>query len=159
MKLECIDPFVRAGFSVLETLLKARPGRGPLAMRSSTSTTQQLTIVMRVSGDADGVVLYGMSLVAAQKIASTMLERPVSEMNEAALNAITEMGKVINEKATSLLSSAGYTCEVSQPEIIRGVNNEVETDVPALVVPISTRFGRLEINVSLTMNTQAEKAA
>jgi len=159
MKLDFIDPFVRAGFSVLETLLKARPGRGPLAMRTSNSTTQQLTIVMKVSGDAEGVVLYGMSLVAAQKIASTMLERPISEMDDAAWEAINELAKTINENATGLLSEAGHTCEISPAEVIRGVNVAVPTEVPALVVPISTRFGRLEIDIALNMGEQARKAA
>lgn len=159
IRLEYIDPFVRAGFSVLETLLKARPGRGPLAMRSSTFTTQQLTIVMRVTGDVRGVVLYGMSLVAAQKIASAMLEVPVGEIDGKAWDAIGELGKVINESASKLLARAGCNCEISQPEVMRGVNNEIETGVPALVVPISTRFGRLEINVALSMADEAERAA
>ncbi len=159
IRLEYIDPFVRAGFSVLETLLKARPGRGPLAMRSSTFTTQQLTLLMRVTGDAEGAVLYGMSLVAAQKIASAMLEEPIAEMDDKAWGAVTELGNVINKRAADLLAEAGCNCEISQPEVMRGVNTTVETDVPALVVPISTRFGRLEINVALTIANKAGKAA
>jgi chemotaxis protein CheX len=159
LKLDCIDPFVRAGFSVLETLLKARPGRGPLAMRTSTSTTQQLTIMMKVSGDAQGVVLYGMSLVAAQKIASTMLDRPVTELDDAAWEAINQLARTINENAMRLLGEAGYKCEISPAEIVRGVNVAVSTEVPALVVPISTRFGRLEIDIALSMSDEARKAA
>lgn len=159
MKLDYIDPFVRAGFSVLETLLKARPGRGPLAMRTSSATTHQLTIMMIVSGDVEGVVLYGMSLVAAQKIASTMLDRPISEMDDAAREAINELAKTINENATKLLKEAGHTCEISPAEVIRGVNVAVPSEVPSLVVPISTRFGRLEIDIALNVTDQARKAA
>ncbi len=159
MRLDYIDPFVRAGFSVLETLLKARPGRGPLAMRTSSATTHQLTIMMKVGGDAEGIVLYGMSLVAAQKIASTMLDRPISEMDDAAWEAIGELANTINGNATRLLGEVGHTCEISPAEVIRGVNIAVPSEVPALVVPISTRFGRLEIDIALNVTDQARKAA
>ena len=114
---------------------------------------------MKVSGDAEGVVRYGMSLVAAQKIASTMLDKPISEMDDAAWEAINELAKTINENATRLLGEVDHTCEISPAEVIRGVNIAVPTEVPALVVPISTRFRRLEIDIALSMNDQAQKAA
>ena len=160
MRVEFVEPFVCAAFSVLETLLKSRPRRGVLAIRATTSTTHQLTIVIGVNGDITGTVLYGMSLVTAQNIASAMAGEPMKGMDEMAWSMISELGNIITGKAAGRLQEAGYQCETTPPSVLRGVNMWVPTTVPALVVPLSTKFGRFEINAALveTAATTAEAA-
>ena len=159
MRVEFVDPFIRAGFSVLETLIKDQPERGQLAMRTSTFTTQQVTIMAGVNGEVEGTVLYGMSMITAQKIASTMMSQTIEEMDEMSWSAISELGNIITGNAVSFLYESGYKCEITPPSVLRGLNIEISTFVPALVIPMTTKFGRLEINVALAETKSISKAA
>lgn len=152
MKVEYIDPFVSAVFNVLETVTGGKSERGNLAMRNTTFTTQQVTIMAGVNGEIEGMALYGMSLVTAEKIAGAMIGTTVVEMDDMAMSAISELGNMITGFATTLLSQNGYNVDITPPSVIRGANVEVSTKTPALVVPVSTQFGMVEINVALAEN-------
>ncbi len=158
MKVELVEPFVRAGFLVIETVLSQQPVRGTLSMRRIAATNQQITIELGVDGVVTGNVLYGMSMTTAQKIASVMLGQPLASMDEMAWSAISELSNIITGRATQLLSDHGYECNISTPTIIKGWNVEVTVPVPALVVPMMTACGSLEINTALYETAQAAAA-
>lgn len=153
MRVEYIDPFVSAVFNVLEAVTGSKSERGNLAMRNTTFTTQQVTIMAGVNGEVEGMALYGMSLVTAEKIAGAMMGCPVVEMDDMAMSAISELGNMITGYATTMLSQNGYTVDITPPSVIRGTNVEVSTKTPALVVPVSTQFGMVEVNVALADNS------
>lgn len=158
MKVELVEPFVRAGFLVIETVLRNRPTRGALSMRRTHATTQQITIELGVDGVIAGNVLYGMSMTTAQKIASVMMGTPLASMDEMAWSAVSELANIITGRATQLLNDNGYECNISTPTIIKGWNVEITVAVPALVVPMVTMCGGLEINAALYETAQAVAA-
>lgn len=158
MKVELVEPFVRAGFLVIETVLNNRPVRGTLSMRRTVATTQQITIELGVDGVVSGNVLYGMSMTTAQKIASVMMGQPLASMDDMAWSAVSELANIITGRATQLLNDNGYECNISTPSIIKGWNVEVTVAVPALVVPMVTLCGSLEINAALYETGQAAAA-
>lgn len=159
MRVEFVDPFVRAAFSVLEMLIQDSPERGDLAIRGTTFTSQQVTIMAGVNGDVEGTALYGISLITAQKIASAMIGEDVARMDDMAWSAISELGNMITGNATRLLYEAGYECDITPPSVLRGADIRVSTRAPAIVVPVSTKFGRMEINVAMEESARAAKAA
>ena len=149
MKAEFINPFVTAGLTVLESVISARPESGQLAVRSAAFTTQQVSIVIGVTGAVEGQAIYGMSLVTATKIAAAMSSMPAMTFDEMASSAIGELGNMISGHATTLLSEAGYECQITPPTLVRGTEVEIATSTPALVIPLYTDFGKMEINVAL----------
>ncbi len=149
MKAEFINPFVTAGMKVLESVIDSRPEPGQLAVRSATFTTQQVSIVIGVTGAVQGQAVYGMSLVTATKVAAAMSSMPAMAFDEMASSAIAELGNMISGHATTLLSEAGYECQITPPTLVRGADVEIATATPALVVPLYTDFGKMEINVAL----------
>ncbi|MBE9566194.1 MAG: chemotaxis protein CheX, partial [Proteobacteria bacterium] len=153
MKAEFINPFVTAGMQVLESVIQSVPDPGQLAVRSATFTTQQVSIVIGVTGAVEGSVVYGMPLVTATKIAAAMASTPIMTFDEMAGSAIAELGNMVSGNAATLLSEAGYECEITPPTLIRGSDVEVATSAPALVVPLYTDFGKVEINVALREST------
>ncbi|MCC6444585.1 MAG: chemotaxis protein CheX [Armatimonadetes bacterium] len=150
MKVEYVNPFISAAFNVLEIVLGAKPERGQLAMRPATFTSQQCTIVTGVTGRIQGQILYGMSLVTADRVASGMLGQPIRTFDQLAASAIAELGNMITGNAMSILAEKGYICDITPPSIIRGSNVKISTlSVPALVVPIVFEQGEMEINVCM----------
>ena len=158
MKVEFIEPFVKSVYTVLETLVGDKPERGQLALRNTTFTTQQVTIMAGVNGDIEGAALYGMSMVTATKIASAMMGSQVFELDDMASSAICELGNMITGSATTMLSEKGFHVDITPPSVIRGANVEVSTRTAALVVPVQTGHGAIEINVALTENAMRKAA-
>ncbi|CCW36356.1 predicted inhibitor of MCP methylation, CheC [Chthonomonas calidirosea] len=150
MKVQYINPFISAAFQVLEMVLGSKPAKGTLSMRPSIFTSQQCNIITGVTGKVEGQVIYGMSLITADKIASHMLGQPVRTFDQLAASAIAELGNMVTGNAATLLAEAGFPCNITPPTIVRGTNVKMTTlDIPALVVPLCTDFGEIEITVSL----------
>ncbi len=149
MNVEFVNPFVKAAFTVLEMATGSTPTRGKLSVRSATFTSQRITIIVGVNGQIAGTVLYGMPERTAQQIASVMLGSEVNEVDRMVLSTVAEMGNMITGNAITLLSQNGYDVDITPPSVVKGTNIEVSTAVPALVVPISTSAGDVEINVAL----------
>lgn len=159
MKVEYVSPFAEATINVVQMLLNIRPERGALSARPQIFTTQQINIVCGITGDIAGLVIYGMSMATADKIASRMIGAPVVTFDGLAASAIAELGNMISGNSLSLLSGEGYRCDITPPTIIRGSNVKITTlNVPALVIPmVLPELGELEINVSL--QERAQRAA
>lgn len=150
MKVEYINPFIEAAFSVMEMVLGNRPLKGDLAMQPATFTSQQCNIVCGVTGQVQGQVIYGMSMMVADKIASTMLGQPIKVFDQLAASAIAELGNMISGHAMSKLSEAGYVCDITPPTIIRGTNVKISTlSIPAIVIPMTTEQGEVSITVGI----------
>ena len=149
MKVEFVNPFVKAAFTVFEMATGSTPSRGKLSVRSTTFTSQQITIIVGVNGQIEGTVLYGMPDRTAQQIASAMMGSEVNELDKMVLSTVSELGNIITGNAVTILSQNGYDVDITPPSVVKGTNIEVSTTVPALVVPISTSVGDVEINVAL----------
>jgi chemotaxis protein CheX len=150
MKVEYINPFVTAAYNVLEMVLSQKPSKGQLGMRPSVFTSQQCNVITGVTGRIEGQVIYGMSLLTADKVASTMLGQPIRTFDQLAASAIAELGNMITGNAMSLLSEAGYVCDITPPTIVRGSNVKISTlSIPAIIIPICIEQGLVELTVSL----------
>jgi len=155
LRTEFVNPFVDSAFHVLREAVQANPQRGALSLRSGkTFTSQELSCVIGVNGQIQGVALYGMSLISAQRIASKMKEASVSEFDEVASSAIAELANMITGNATTSLEQNGFKCEITPPSLMKGIGTEITTAVPALIVPIITEFGDVEINLALTLTSK-----
>jgi chemotaxis protein CheX len=151
MKVEYISPFAEAALSVISTLLGAKPDRGSLTVRPQIFTTQQINVVLGVTGHIEGMVIMGMSMITADKIASKMIGQPVVTFDQLAASAIAELANMISGNSLGILSNKGYICDITPPTIIRGSNVKISSlDIPAITIPLlMSEFGDVEINVSL----------
>src|SRR5215813_10089111 len=137
MKVQYINPFVNAAFSVIETCMGEQPEKGALSMRPTFFTSQQCNVITGVTGQIEGQVIYGMSLVTADQIASQMLGQPIRTFDNLAASAIAELANMITGNAMALLSEAGFICDITPPSIVRGTNVKISMlNIPSLVIPI-----------------------
>lgn len=157
MKVQYVSPFAEAAVNVIQMLIGTTPDRGPLSARPQMFTTQQINIVCGITGDVEGLVIYGMGMVTADKIASRMLGQPVVTFDQLAASAIAELGNMISGNAVGLLSGQGFTCDITPPTIIRGKDVKITTlDIPALTIPLNLDgIGSIEVNLSLQERRRA----
>lgn len=157
MRVEYVTPFVAASMSVMQQLVQVSPVRGQLTARPRVFTSQQINIVCGITGAVEGQVIFGMSALTADKIASAMIGQPIVTFNQLAASAIAELGNMISGNAMTLLSQQGFVCDITPPTIVKGSNVKITTlDIPALVIPMTlANIGELEINVSLQERKRA----
>jgi chemotaxis protein CheX len=150
MKVEYVNPFVSSGHRILEMVLQEKPTRDKLTALPSMFTSEQLNVTVGVTGAIQGSVIYGMSLVTADKIASSMIGQPIKTFDQLAASAIAELCNMISGNALILLSEAGLICDIAPPTLIRGSNTKISTmDIPAVVVPFVISQGEFKITVGL----------
>lgn len=150
MKAEYINPFVKAAASVLRDELGSEVGRGEIYLHRSAYTSQDVTVLIGVTGQVNGIVLYSLSKLTACNIAAHILDQPFPEFDDLAQSGVAEIGNVITGTAGIHLSEAGFTTNISPPTVLVGSGTMVSTiDLPRLVIPLTTMAGPIEIHVAL----------
>ncbi len=151
MKIEYVSPFIEASIQAMQDLVHATPQRGKLSARPQVFTTQQVNIVCGITGDIEGQIMYGMSIISADKIASVMLGSTVITFDQVAATAIADLGTKMAQHSTERLLEQGFHCQITPPTIVKGSNVKISTlDIPALVIPLTLPgIGEMEINLSI----------
>jgi len=150
VKVEFVNPFIEAAKRVIETETQGEVQRGPLSLYTSPYTTRDVTTMVAVTGRVQGLVLYSMPDNTARGIVSAMTGQPFNELNDLAISGIAELGNVITGTATISLAEAGFPSRIAPPVVIIGNGTKISTlDIQRLVVPLSTRFGLVEVQVAL----------
>ncbi len=161
MKVQYVSPFAEAALNVFQMLVSITAERGQLSARPQMFTTQQVNVVCGITGNIEGLVIYGMSMVTADRLASKMIGQPIVTFDQLAASAIAELGNMISGNAASVLATQGFSVDITPPTIIRGSNVKITTlDIPSLLIPMEIGdIGTLEINVSLQESRKSRLAA
>lgn len=155
LKATLVNPFIESAYRFLEQEVNMKVSRGQLRLESSKATSGEINVVLGVTGDAEGMVIYGMSERTAKSIASVLINEPVPVFNELAESAIAEMGNIITAQAAAGLEDQGYSCKLTPPTIIAGKGVVISTvDIQRLVVPLDLPAGPLEISVALRYDSR-----
>lgn len=151
MKVEFINPFVSAAFMVLEKVGKTKVSKGALSLAASPIAGMDVNTVIGVTGDILGQVIFSMSTDTAQKLASVMLMGlPISDFDEIAKSAISELGNIITGNAATELGNNGFCCNITPPSLFMGKEVKVSIkDLQILVIPVTTDLGEIQIYVAL----------
>jgi chemotaxis protein CheX len=151
MKIQHVNPFISAAFSVFESVLGIRPVNGKPRMQSTTFTAQECNVITGVTGMLEGHAIFGMSTETACRVAGRMTGMEAMALDELGLSALAELANMISGNAMALLSQSGITCDLTPPSILSGPQTEVSLlAAPAVVVPLRLgSIGSLELTVSM----------
>jgi chemotaxis protein CheX len=160
MNVKFLNPFVDAASEVLESECKISVKRGSLSLQKSSLTTDDVTVLISLIGQVQGVVLYGLSQATSINLVSRVMGQPFSDFDGLAQSGVAELGNVISGQATIKLSNAGYTSTISPPTLLHGKGVTVSTlDFSRIVVPLATEFGDLTVHLALReMSTGKENS-
>ncbi|MFQ3547520.1 MAG: chemotaxis protein CheX [Termitinemataceae bacterium] len=150
MRVEYINPFVEAAFNVLKEVLNSDIKRGELYLKSTTMPVLGVAALVGLAGDVEGRVMFDMSKQTALAVASTMNGEQLSSLDELAKATITELANMITAQAVTKLHDLGFKFDLTPPALFTGDNMEVsDHEVEALIVPMETPQGKIEINVAI----------
>ena len=150
MRVEYINPFVEAAFNVLREVLQADVRRGELYLKSTSMPVMGVAAIVGLAGDVEGRVLFDMNKATALKTASVMNGEEITALDDLAKATIAELANMITAQAVTKLHDLGFRFDLTPPAIFTGENMEVsDSDVEALIVPMETVQGKIEINVAV----------
>jgi len=103
-----------------------------------------------LAGEVEGRVLFDMNKQTATKIASVMNMEELTEIDDLVKATISELANMITAQAVTKLHELGFKFDLTPPALITGDNMEIsDQEVEALIVPMDTPHGSIEINVAV----------
>lgn len=150
MRVEYINPFVEAAYNILTEVLGGEIKRGELYLKSTSIPVMGVAALVGLAGDVEGRVIFDMKMDTAMKIASRMNQEDLKSFDDLAKATITELANLITAQAVTKLHDLGFRFDLTPPALFTGDNMEIsDHEVEALIVPMETSQGRVEVNVAI----------
>jgi len=153
MRVEYINPFVEAAFSVLKEVLNINVKRGEIYLKPTSMSIMGVAALVGLAGDVEGRVLFDMTRETALFVAGTMNGENFTNLDELGKATIQELANMITAQAVTKLHDLGFKFDLTPPALFTGDNMEVSTnlgEVEALIVPMELgTSGKIEVNVAI----------
>lgn len=150
MRVELVQPFATAAARVLEAELGVTVQRGELSAQNSGLTTREVTVLIGITGQVEGSVLYGADRQTVTRMVGIMMGEEPGEFDETSMSAIAELGNMITGQAAAIFEQNGMQCTISPPNVIVGEGSHLRSvGIPILVVPFESDVGVLDVAVSV----------
>ena len=156
MRVEYINPFVETSYQILtEVLGGAKVTRGDLYLKSTAMPVMGVAALVGLAGDVEGRVLFDMTFETALNIASSMNGEKLTEFDDLAKATISELANLITAQAVTKLHELGFKFDLTPPALFAGEKMEIAAlgggsdSVEALIVPLITDCGKVEVNVAI----------
>lgn len=156
MRVEYINPFVKASFRVLKDVLGgADIKRGDLYLKSTAMPVMGVAVLVGLAGDVEGRVLLDMTCDTALNIASVMNGEKLAQFDDLGKSTISELANLITGQFVTMLHELNFQVDITPPTLFVGQQMEISalgnatSNVEALIVPLVTEYGKIEINVAI----------
>ena len=157
MDVRFLNPFLESAREVLKAEANLIIEKGTLTLDKTSLTTDELTILVSMVGEVQGVVFYGMSIQTGLNLVSRMLDQTFSELDDLARSGVAELGNVITGRASIKLSENGINCNISTPTVIEGKDVKISTlDFARVIVPMQIEAGLIMVHLALRISKPQE---
>lgn len=150
MLIDYINPFVEATFEVMSEILNSPVRRGQLQLKRLGEGMKGIAVIIGVTGSVSGRIIFDMTEDVALKLSSKLNDESFSTLNELARSTIAEIGNMVTARAVTKLSKESRSFNFSPPTLIVGTGISIfeGEDIEALIIPIDTGYGMIEINIA-----------
>ena len=160
MRVEYINPFVETSYRVLKEVLGgAEVKRGDLYLKSTAMPVMGVAALVGLAGAVEGRVLFDLTFETALNIASKMNEEKLPAFDDLAKATISELANLITAQSVTKLHDLGFKFDLTPPALFAGEKMEIAAlggttdNVEALIVPLITDYGKIEVNVAIRERT------
>lgn len=153
VKVEHINPFVRAAMETFSSMIRTEARPGKPALKQDTKLRADVSGIIGLSGGAKGSVALSFPRITALKAVSAFGGVKVLALDETVVDAIGEIANIIAGSAKKDLSQ--YRINISLPTVVMGDGHELggPKDIIPMVVPFETGLGGFNLLVSFKSET------
>ncbi len=152
MNVEYINPFIEASQTVLKQIAGIEASLGSIFIKDSPYISDNVIIIVGLTGKLRGQALFSMSKPVALRIASCMMGgMAVTELDEISKSAISELTNMILGNTATILYNKGIGIEITPPSFLMGENMQVSpTKMKTICIPLLfDDNGQLDIDISV----------
>mgnify|MGYP000947003091 CR=1 FL=1 len=152
MKVEYINPFIEASQSVISMMTGAKPELGRVYIRKAPFESDNIAVIVGLTGKIRGQVIISLSKKSALLVASAMMGgMAVKELDDISKSAISELTNMIMGNTATLLAGRGIGIEITPPSLITGKKiSFTPTNMQTVTIPLKlSGDSKLEIDISL----------
>lgn len=150
MKVEYINPFYQATVDVFRVMLSMEPTKGTIRASQELIPVSEANVGIGVTGDLRGSLLYSFPKNMALDMVHMMSGMKMTKLDAFVTSALSEVANIISGNALTYLAKNDLTCDISPPQVFIGGEGTLTmaTD-KAIVLPLVTQIGTLEVSISL----------
>lgn len=151
MKVEYINPFIKATTEVFKTMLNADLTTGKPYIKASPYVAGTLMIMVGITGEIRGQATISMNESLAKNVASVMMMgMPVDDLDELSKSALSELANMIMGNSATLLFNAGVNIDITPPTLMMGDNVQVSSgSMRTISIPLTSELGEFMLDVSV----------
>lgn len=148
---EYINPFLEAASVVFKSILNVDLRRGKLIIKENSIPSNDVAIIIGITGGITGEVVYSMSYPMVQKISEVLAPGLSEEQIENEYKDIVgELANMITGNAMNLFASTGKIIDITTPTVIEGKNFKITMiKQTTLGISLYSPMGQLEMNIAL----------
>ena len=127
MDVKYINPFIQAFTNVIPQLGFNTVKKNKLSVKNQDLLSSGVTIIVGLVGDIKGNVAYCVSMDNAKKITSSMMMgMPISEFDEMAQSALSELANMLTANAATVFAELEVSIDISTPTLLHGENISIK---------------------------------
>ncbi len=151
MKAEIVNSFIGAALKVVNSFSPNSYNVGKPFIREGDFKADDIVIILGITGEIRGQATLTMNFDLGKSIASQMMMgMPVSEIDDMAKSALSELGNMIMGNAATLLYNNGIQTDITPPSLVVGQSMEISTPAMERVcVPLSGELGTVHFEVGV----------
>lgn len=151
MKAEIVNSFITASLKVINNFASTAFTVGRPFVREGAYAASDVLIILGITGDIKGQASFSMNLDLAKHLASRMMMgMPVSEIDDMAKSALSELGNMIMGNSATLLFNTGIVTDITPPSLLTGSRIEVSSaDVETICVPLISDSGTIQFDIGI----------
>lgn len=149
LNAEHINPFLMAAKKVLQDMCFVEVTIQKPVLKPASFGSDVWVIIVGVTGEMRGQVLIAMTEENACNIASKMCMMEVTEINEFAASALSELGNMIMGNAATVFSSNNVGIDITPPTLSHGEVSFTSSYAKTLCVPMAMPDGEIDLYLAL----------
>jgi CheY-specific phosphatase CheX len=151
MIVDYVNPFIIGAIEVFEEVASIELKKTDVVLKNNTASDADIAIIFGVSGYLTGQVVCSFKEHTAQRVVQSMMPNSTPQQQaEYLFSALSAMANMITGRATILLAGKNNVIYITPPMVKIHNQSPVEfMQGKTISVNFSSRFGSIEINVSL----------
>jgi len=149
-----INPFLTSAVSVIEMVAQISSERGKPCLKTLEFTANSVLIILGVTGELKGHVIFELKEDNAKLLASKMMMGyEVSTLDDMALSAISELGNMIMGNAATIFSNNKKLIDITPPTVARG-NVSFSQKNANICIPLMSNPQNVLLNINISVEAK-----
>lgn len=150
MRYEFVESFAESASEALGQALGEPVKKGSLVLKESPMPSRGVATIIALTGEVEGRVIFDMTASTARGIAGSMNGKKFDDLGALVYDTICELSNIMIGRAVTSLNDQNFIFEVNPPTTISGKDLSIsDYQLETLVIPLTTQYGDVDLNVAL----------